>query len=541
MFINYSDIAGHQNLFLDYVYEFENVEDFYLKNFRDFSNYTDIFQSLTYKPKGIRAELVSILKEQYSHEKTSHLTENNINLLNNSNTIAIVTGQQLGICGGPLYTLYKIITAIKLCSSLKSKFEGYNFVPVFWLEADDHDFNEINNFTIIDTNNQLKKFIYNDHIEEDINRGSVGNLNFNDEITNVILDFISSIKETDYTKGIHNLLKKSYKENNNIKLAFRELLKDMFDEYGLVIFDPQQKKVKELLIDIFLNEIENYRDYTSIAVQRSADLEELYHAQVKVKPINLFFSDSTGRHLIEPDENLFKLKNKKRKFTKEELIELIKSTPESFSPNVILRPICQDFLLPTGVYIAGPGEINYFAQVIPFYEIYNVVQPILYPRASVTILEKHISTLISKYDLNINNFFNVDNKLLQNIINSISEFNIQEIFAKTADEINQSMSQLNSPVASIDKTLLDLIEKSKEKFEQQLMYINQKVNKAQEQKHEVILRQLEKVKNSIFPNNSLQERTINYFYFSNKYGMNFYKWLINEIAIDKFEHQIIEL
>lgn len=541
MFVNYSDIAGHQNLFLDYMYEFENVEQFYLKNFRNYSVYPEIFQSLTHKPKAIRTEITNILKEQYANIRISHQTEINIESLNSTKTIAVVTGQQLGIFGGPLYTFYKIMTAIKLCSHFKNKFEGYNFVPVFWLEGDDHDFNEINHMSTLDPNNQVATIFYNDGNDEETNRGSVGNIALNENFNATLEEFYVNLKPTEFSEELKNIISDCYKTGESFKSAFRSLLHKIFDEYGLVLFDPQDVKVKKLLKPVFLKEIEDYRDHTKISVERSAQLEEIYHAQVKVKPVNLFYGDSTGRFLIEPDDHFFKLKNKKKKFTKDELTDLISSQPELFSPNVILRPICQDYLLPTGLYVAGPGEINYFAQVIPFYDVFNVVQPVIYPRASATILEKNTSGIVSKYNLSINNFFNTDNMLNQKVINSLSEVDIQKLFASVAENINESIESLRIPVTEIDKTLVDLLDKTKEKFEQQLFFINQKIDKAQERKHETIVRQLEKVKNSVFPENALQERVINFTYFANKYGINFFKWLINELAIDKFEHQVIEL
>ena len=139
----------------------------------------------------------------------------------------------------------------------------------------------------------------------------------------------------------------------------------LFDKYGLVLFDPQERELKQLLKPIFKNEILEFRTHTQKLVEKSAKLEEVYHAQVKIQPVNLFYHDDEGRYLIEPSDSEFKLKRKRKKFTQEELLELIETTPEKFSPNVLLRPICQDFLLPTVCYVGGPSEISYFAQVMP--------------------------------------------------------------------------------------------------------------------------------------------------------------------------------
>lgn len=162
----------------------------------------------------------------------------------------------------------------------------------------------------------------------------------------------------------------------------------MFDNYGLIIFDPQDAEVKEMLKPIFKKEITDFRAHSEKLVNISANLEEEYHAQVKVRAINLFYHTDEGRYLIEPVENEFRLKRKRKKFLFDELIDLIEKEPARFSPNVLLRPVVQDYLLPTAFYIGGPSEISYFAQVMPLYNLYQIEPPIIFPRASATLIEK---------------------------------------------------------------------------------------------------------------------------------------------------------
>ena len=169
----------------------------------------------------------------------------------------------------------------------------------------------------------------------------------------------------------------------------------------MVIFDPQDAEVKKVLKPIFRKEITDFRNHSEKLVHISAKLEEEYHAQVKVRPINLFYSTDGGRYLIEPVENEFRLRRKRKKFTYDELMALIENSPERFSPNVLLRPICQDFLLPTAFYIGGPSEVSYFAQAIPLYNLYGVEPPFIYPRSSATLIEKNISSLLEKYNLKL--------------------------------------------------------------------------------------------------------------------------------------------
>ena len=161
------------------------------------------------------------------------------------------------------------------------------------------------------------------------------------------------------------------------------------------------QQLKILLKPIFKKEVTDFAVHTQKLIQTSAKLEENYHAQVKVKPVNMFYHTDDGRYSIEPVEDIFKLRRKRKQFTKEEILSEIENSPERFSPNVLLRPICQDYLLPTGFYIAGPSEISYFAQVTPLYDFYKIVTPIVYPRSSVTLMEKNVGAALDKYDLTI--------------------------------------------------------------------------------------------------------------------------------------------
>ena len=186
MFVNYSDIPGYQNLFLDYMYEFDNVAKFYKYNFRNKDEYLKIFKTVSEKNNTDRDNLVKIIIEQYSASGLSEKTRENLELLKLKKTLAVVTGQQLGVAGGPLYTFYKIISAIKLSNHLSERYDEYKFVPIFWLEGDDHDFNEIRYINLINDKNELQKFEYDSEIPEDEDRGSVGFLKINETIESLI-------------------------------------------------------------------------------------------------------------------------------------------------------------------------------------------------------------------------------------------------------------------------------------------------------------------------------------------------------------------
>jgi len=541
MFINFRDIPNHQNLFLDYLYDFQKVKSFYSKDFRDNSSYLDTFSELKKRNSETRNCVSDIIRDQYSSRTVSPATWENIELLKHDTTFAIVTGQQLGIFGGPLYTFYKIITAIKLAKSLSEKYPGYSFVPVFWLEGDDHDFNEVSYFNIINSNNELTKIIYDDGVTEEINRGSVGQIQFNKNLEHVFHQLNASLRDNDYKQLLMEVYHSFYKTGKTFKESFQELIINYFDSYGLIVFDPSDPEVKKLLRPVYTREIENFRTHTNDVVKISAELEETYHAQVKVRPINLFFSENDGRYLLEPVEEEFRLKGKRKRFTKEVLLNLIEHESNRFSANVLLRPICQDYLLPTVCYIGGPGEISYFAQVIPLYKHFNIPQPIVYPRSSLTLVEPNILKILDKYGFGYTDFFVEKDELLAKIIKSSSDIDLEEEFLKSGREIKSAMDTLREKLYALDITLNDVALNTTEKIMSGLDQLKIKAADAQKRKHEVSVRQLFKVHNLIYPGENLQERELNYIYFAHKYGLEFLERVYNETAINRFEHQILAI
>jgi bacillithiol biosynthesis cysteine-adding enzyme BshC len=541
MYINFSDIPGHENLFLDYLYEYENVAELYKYNFRDKENYLKIFRNISEKPREISEQISSILSNQYSLLDTSDLTKKNIKLLSERKTIAVVTGQQLGVLGGPLYTFYKIITAIKLSRYLSERYNDFNFVPVFWLEGDDHDFNEVRTIKLPDEVNKINTISYGEEIDEDDVKQSVGLSNFNESISQFINTLSKHLRETEFSKSLLDNFKSFYAPDKTFKDSFFELIHSLFDQYGLVIFNPLDDKVKSLLKPIFKKEIVDFREHTEKLVHVSARLEEIYHAQVKVKPVNLFLRVDDGRFSIEPAENDFKLKRKRKSFTQDELLEILENEPQRFSPNVLLRPICQDYLLPTAFYVGGPSEVSYFAQIMPLYDFYKLTPPVVYPRSSATIVEKNIGNILDKHSIDIAEIFIDTENVKRKILHSVSESSVDEVFDNISNQIELAFDQLKEKLFDLDKTIADSSNRYRDKIYNSVNELKGKAEKAHQKKHEVTLKQIDRAAGSLFPNNNLQEREFNYVYFANKYGDEFLKTIFDKLQINKFEHQIIEL
>ena len=235
------------------------------------------------------------------------------------------------------------------------------------------------------------------------------------------------------------------------------------------------------------------------------------------------------------------MKNTRQRYTKEELIALIQQTPEQISPNVVLRPLCQDTMLPTIAYVGGPAEIAYFAQLKPVYENFNVVMPIIYPRASITLVEEKVQKVMEKYSLEIVDLFGDADPTLEKISEQVSEVKVDVLFKNLETTINESVNEARFGIQQIDSTLNGLVDGMLIKFIQQLEILKQKTQKAQQQKEEISLKQIRKAIVNTFPNGNFQEREISVVQYLNKYGPDFVKWISNEIVIDKHQHQIVTI
>lgn len=541
MYINFGDIPGNHNLYLDYLYEFENVSNFYQTDFRNKEEYLNVFKRISENHNDFREQLSQILNAQYKSFSPSAKTQKNIDDLKNIKTLAVVTGQQLGLLGGPLYTFYKIMSAIKLSSTLSERYDEFQFVPVFWLEGDDHDFNEVRSVNVVDERNNLTRLEYGTEVEDEENRGSVGHIKFDETINQFSSDIEQNLRDTEFTKSLMAKIRECYSPGKTFKQSFKELIFWLFDKYGLIIFDPQDFEIKKRLIPVFKKELTDFRKHTEKLVHISAKLEELYHAQVKVRPVNLFYSNDEGRFLIEPVENEFKLRRKRKKYTYEELIELIENEPENFSPNVLLRPICQDYILPTAFYVGGPSEISYFAQVIPLYEFFGIEAPIIYPRSSVTLVERNISSIIEKFNIDLKELFIDPEKVKEKVIKSVSQTAIDEIFNLTANQIETTFDHLKEKLFELDKTISDASSKYKQKIYYYLDELKGKALDAQKKKYDTTIRQIDKAVNALYPNSNMQERELNFIYFGNKYGVEVFERIFEELTVNKFDHQIINL
>lgn len=537
-----SDQGVVTSLYRDYLTHFEKVAEFYAGNFREHASWKSKITALQ-KRTYHRNQLQRVLNEQNREFHSGINTIANIDLLGNENTFAVVTGQQLGLFSGPLYTVYKAITAVQLAKKLSVDFPDFNFVPVFWLEGEDHDFEEINKVKFINSANEISTVEYlleGKPLEK--NAGPVGKIIIDSSINSFFGSVETFLPKSEYTNDLLAILRGYYKEGTSFVKAFTGFFNHFYEDSGLIFVDPHTPGLKKLLTPLFEKEINSNAEASKRVIKKSAELEEHYHAQIKAKALNLFMFHKGGRYLVEPsDSGDYYLKNTRQRFSKEELLAIASQTPELFSPNVVTRPLCQDTLFPTVAYVAGPAEIAYFGQLKPVYDYFETTMPIIYPRASATLIEEKVKKILEKYSLELIELYGDIDTVLTKVSEQVSEVKVDALFASTAQKIDEAVNEARFGIQQIDPTLNGAIDGTIQKFQQQLEVLKQKTQKAQQQKEEISLKQIKKASMNIMPNGNYQEREFSVVQYLNKYGPDFVKWISNEIVIDKYQHQVISL
>lgn len=535
--------GGFSQLFFDYIYDFKEVKKFFRYNFRENSSYEEMLAVLASREMD-RATLTKVLREQNIAFGSTLKAMENITLLENSTTFAVVTGQQVGLFGGPMYTLFKTVTAIKFADKLKAKFPAYDFVPVFWMEGEDHDFAEMSSVALFNAEGKPAAIQYLHGTEmPEHNLGPIGELQFNSSLDQTYAQFESSLQQSEFTSTVLNEIKSAYTTGKTFNQSFASWMNLLFADYGLVFLSPNNRELKKLLSPLFVKEIEEFPRTTQIVIAQSAELEERYHAQVKPKSLNLFMFHKGGRYLIQPrdGENDFSLKGTRHFIQPDELLQIAEEQPELLSANVILRPIAQDMLLPTIAYIAGPSEVAYHAQLKPVYEYFGVPQPIVYPRASASFVEERLLRTMEKYGLDIIDFLDDPNIITSKVSEQISSIKLSEMFGNANTTIRSTLNEMKFGLKEIDPTLVAALENVQSKMDNAMSVLMEKSVAAQKRRNEVAVRQIEKAAYSLLPNGSLQEREISPLYYMNKYGLDLVKWISGELDIAAFKHQLLKL
>ena len=495
--ISFRETNYFSDFICDYLDENPKLESLYNR----FPNLKNFKIQIEEKSKSIKNEsrtiLVEALKSQYKNIETSELTRQNIESLTSDKTFTITTGHQLNLFTGPLYFLHKIISTINLTKELKAEYPNNNFVPIYWMASEDHDFDEINYF-----NFKGKKIQWN---RED--GGAVGR--FNTEGLDSVLDIISA--EFGPGKNANQLkqwFREAYVNHNNLADATRYLANALFAEHGLVILDADNRELKRLFIPQMQKELLEQTGFNTVE-KTNVDIEKIgYNVQVNPRKINLFYIFENGRERIVYENEKFKVLNTEVSWDKGELLKMLNEFPERFSPNVIMRPLYQEVILPNLCYIGGGGEMAYWFQLKENFEAQNVVFPILLLRNSVLIKTQKQADKQQNINVSDKDLFLKQNNFINKRVRKISNIDID--FSKQIKHLQKQFADLHQLAEQTDKSFIGAVKAQEAKQIKGLNHLEKRLLRAQKKKLANQIERATDLQNQLFPNKSLQERNTNF-------------------------------
>lgn len=530
--ISYPETNFFSPLITDYLAQKDELKSFY----GEFPSIENFAKQIERKEQNyqheVRPVLVEVLEKQYDGLPASESVLANIELLRNKNTFTVTTGHQLNLFTGPLYFLYKIVTAINLASELKSKYPEKNFVPVYWMATEDHDFDEINFFNL-----HGKKFQWNPPVS-DRDGGAVGELP-TDGLQDVFQLFSAEIGDTKNANELKALFKTTYLEHTNLSDATRYLANELFGEYGLVILDANCRELKKFFVPQMKKELlENVIFETSS--QTVSKLEEMgYGIQVNPREINLFYLNRGIRERIIEKDGKFFVHDHNISWNKEELLELLINEPEKFSPNVLMRPIYEEVILPNLCYIGGGGELAYWLELKSSFEKMGVTFPILLLRNSVLLQTEKQDQKRRKLNISLPELFLKQHELINRKVRRISNIDID--FSSQKEHLVKQFGELYELAEKTDKSFLGAVKAQEVKQLKGLDHLEKRLLKAQKRKLEDEVSRITAIQQELFPNKGLQERHHNFSEFYLEYGKDLIPILIDVLKPLKLKFDIISL
>lgn len=466
----------------------------------------------------------------------------NIELLRSADCLAVVSGQQAGLLTGPLYTIYKAVSAVKLAGCLTQR--NTKAVPVFWIATEDHDFPEVASAEFIARDCRLD----NVEVPAPLHREGtpVGRVVLDESICKVLDQLFKRLPSSEFTPDLQKLLRESWKPGVAYGDAFARMMTGLLGSYGLVLLDPLDARLKRLAAPLYAEAALKAADIATALETRSRELEAAgYHAQVLAtsNSFPLFMHDESGaRHAMTlTKDGRYKTKGADTSFTPDELAELTRSQPERFSPNVTLRAVVQDYLLPTIAYYGGAAEIAYFAQTAEVYRLLErPVTPIL-PRSSLTMIERNTSRIFERYNLTVEDFFAGPEALMARVVEEYLGADTAHRFKETETTVNGQLDELREKLKEIDPTLAEALETGRRKINYQLEGLRNRFHRAQMSRDEAAQRQIERAFDQLYPHKELQERHLNITSLLARHGRYCVDWIYSAVNLGSNEHQVVFL
>ena len=527
--ISYKNTGYFSPTVIDYIDDAAELRPFY--SYRpDFNGFAELLK--TKKVVADRKVLVEVLLEQYTRisdfqgPEADKFPLQGVRGILDSSTYTITTGHQLNIFAGPLYFIYKIVTAIKLSRQLKEKFPDKNFVPVYWMASEDHDFAEINY-----TNIGGKKV----HWWYEAS-GATGRIN-PETIRQALNQYKGVLGMEHHASELAVIVETAYTKFDKLADATRYMVDALFGKYGLVIIDADDHRLKQQFAPIMAQDITEQNSFKNITATNE-QLEKLgVHIQVNPREINFFYLADNLRERIVFEDNSYKVLNSDIAFTKDELLTQINQNPERFSPNVVMRPLYQECILPNIAYVGGGAEVVYWLELKSNFEHYGVDFPILILRNSGLIIPKKFASKISKMDLQGSDLFQTADAIKKAWVMKHSQYNLT--LTEEWRELNAIFEKIKLRAYKIDDTLAPSAEAVQSRLKHHIDSLEKKLVKAEKANYHTRLEQIDHIKAELFPKDSLQERTENFGLFYVKWGQGFIDELVRHFEPLAFEFTVL--
>ncbi len=538
----FDQIPGQSKLFLDYLRDPTALRKFYPEAVKRQNDLPARRDRVLSNFRTDRKALCDALERMNRAWRASEQTLKHIETLQESDCIAVVSGQQAGLLGGPLYTIYKALSAVKLSECLNLR--GIKSVPVFWIATEDHDFAEVATAHFINRDCNLASVSAPAVIHAD--GLPVGQSVLDQSIEQTINELLQALPQNEFTTDLKELLRGSYEPGQKFGDAFARLLTKLVGARGLILLDPLDAGLKRLAAPMYSAAAQHAPEIAKAIVNRSRELEaDGYHAQVTPSEdaFPLFLHDEQGaRHaLTKTKEGKYKTKSEPVERSADELSAWALHEPERFSPNVTLRAVVQDFLLPTIAYYGGAAEIAYFAQTSEVYRLLDrPVTPIL-PRASLTFIEKHTSRSLERYQICLNDFFSGRDHVVARVVSEYLGKDTATAFEHTTETFGKELDALQEQLRRVDPTLAEALDKGRRKINYQLDGLRTRFNRAQVARDQAVNRQLDHAFDLLYPEKNLQERSINVLSFIARHGRYFVDWIFDAIDLEVNEHAVVYL
>jgi bacillithiol synthase len=521
----------------DYAYDFRSVAPFFAGNPTNRNDWITAIARTQAHPRR-RGEIAQVVASQQRARRASARAVDAGERLADPRTVAIVTGQQAGLLGGPVFTLLKALTALKLADHI-SRDHDVPTVAIFWVEAEDHDWDEVRSCTVFDARHEPCT------VALPPQRGTepvpVARVKLPPSIQEVISELIRLLPPTEFTGRLGEQLLDAYSPGRGMADGFAIWLERVLGDRGLVVYDASDAASKPLAADLFARELATPGRTSTLAASTGSDLEARgYHVQVHAQPdsVALFRMDGVRRPIRRQDGQ-FLVGDKV--FSSDSLLQEASDRPASFSPSVLLRPVVQDTLFPTVCYVAGPNELAYLGQLRGVYEHFGVPMPLIYPRSTATILDSASLRFITKYQLPLEALQPQDEAALNALLESQIPQTVEESYANAAATIEAHMSKLVEALPALDPTLEGAARSTLGRMQHDLQTLHGKMIQAAKRRDETLRRQFLHARTLAFPHGHPQERTIGFVSFLNQYGPAFVDRLDEELPIDIGRHWVVTI